>query len=753
LRAIDGGALNPVPDGVDSRFVFKIKSESGFGSEQILEDRQLHVLGHDRESTYFVLAGDGGVTFNRALADYAAGADVEGADGHLKSLYNKIDDIEPYGPDDRRGPGLEDLPEGDVVLDVTLWPATDRPQAEERMRLLELVLQENDAQVLASRTSTRLSIVRCRLAPAGLAAVLDSYVVETVRTPPIPFIDPSDWRGVGADDLELAWTPSAAIGVLDDLPSTSHPLLTERVTVVPIDAAGHVRWNTATHHGTMTTGLALGGNFAQALRSGSAVQLRGHVFVARVLEADPGRGIDATRFPADVLPVDLIVESISQLHREHGVRVFNLSFGYDFDYSPNHVGELSEALDGLSRELSLVIVVAAGNVPMSSDGTVHGDRHIRRDYPAYLGDGRHGLAQPANAALALTVGAFAAGDAPLERNPPRLDRHAVAAIGELSPFSRTGPGHGHGTKRTNKPEFVAPGGNVVIDDTGMVDLRDQGTGVLSTALHPGGSLFVMAHGTSFAAPVVASAAASVLHAYPDASGNLVRALLATGAQHTVAGAAEASEKVRHDRFGLGAVHVQRAIESGRNRATMVFDGAMAVDTTVIHPVPIPQEFARSRSSSRVIRVALAFDPPVRRNRREYLAASMSLDGYRNVELKALLERLERQEPGSNQPLFGGHRRLKDMRPPMTFWSQSTLQVREWRPQTLVVDDGDTYYIAVTHKAKTWFRDRPDYSTQSYALTVTLEDEARIELDLMHSLVQSVSVPAQVRTRVRAQASG
>ncbi|WP_248240682.1 hypothetical protein [Microbacterium kunmingense] len=98
-------------DGVDPRFVFKIKSEAGFADDHTLSLRELEVLGTDDSATYFVLAEDGGRAFAAALERYGQGEDVEGGAGELKSLYNKIDSIAVYGPDDRRGPGVEDLPE------------------------------------------------------------------------------------------------------------------------------------------------------------------------------------------------------------------------------------------------------------------------------------------------------------------------------------------------------------------------------------------------------------------------------------------------------------------------------------------------------------------------------------------------------------------------------------------------------------------------------------------------------------------
>ncbi|WP_243227429.1 S8 family peptidase [Microbacterium sp. CIAB417] len=733
-------------DGVDARFVFKIKSEAGFADDHILSLRELEVLGTDDSATYFVLAEDGGRAFAAALERYGQGEDVEGGAGALKSLYNKIDSIAIYGPDDRRGPGVEDLPEvGLVTLDVTVWPSHDMSEALHRLALLELRVNELGGQIVAQSSIPRFTAARIKIDVAALTPLLALYIIESVRTPPVPFIDPSDWRGIEAETLSVEWSDSAPVGVLDDLPSSSHPLLEGHIRVHASPIALGRSWRAPGPHGTMVAGIALAPDIAGDLRAGPIVRVMGSVDAIRVLEPVDGNP-EATQFPPEVLPASLVVDSIRRLHAQGNVRVFNLSFGFDRDYGASHVGEFSEMLDELARELNIVIVVAAGNISVPFDGVLASGHHVADDYPSHLHLREHQLAQPANAAIAVTVGGIAHSDAPAERNPPRLGDRAIAHVGHVSPFSRTGPGHGQLANRMNKPDFVAAAGNVIIDDTGFANIRDQGTGVLGPASRASGPLFRMGHGTSFATPAVSRAAAAVLHEYPDASANLVRALLASAAE-LPAGANDLDEKTRHARYGFGVVRLSEAVASRPQRVTMTYEGEMAVDTSVIHPIPIPRGFSLPRSSSRTIRIALAFDPPVRRTRREYTAATMVTDAYRNVDVDSLMERLSQQDPDNPQPLFGDRRRLQNFRPPHTAHRESTLQVKDWRPTVLEADDGDAYFVVLTHRTRTWFRDREDYRSQPYALTVTLLDEARTELDLAMAVTQTVTVRARNRARV------
>jgi len=566
-----------------------------------------------------------------------------------------------------------------------------------------------------------------------------------LRTPPVPFIDPSDWRHVTAAELTVDPQIGGIVGVLDDAPATGHPLLDGLVaSVTEIGPAGYA-WPAQGHHGSQVVGRVLFPQLHEELRAHASITAVGQVHVARVLEPSPHDPRD-TRFPGGDLgePPHLVVErAVRLLQERHGVRVFNLSFGYRDAYVATHVSELTEVLDDLARELNVVIVVPTGNAPVDLHGRMVSGHHAHADYPGYLSDPAHRLAEPAPAALALTVGAVAHSDAPTERTPPRIGDRAVAGVGDLAPFSRTGPGIGPHAARCNKPDVVHEGGNWVLNDTGQIVQEDAGVAVISTALDASGRLFRACCGTSFAVPAVARCAADVLHAYPQASANLVRALVAISAQDPP-GAQLISDVVKRRRlYGAGVPASDRATSSGARRVTMTFDGNMAVDTVVIHPLPVPPAFATGKSATRRIAVSLAFDPPVRRQRREYLAGTMQVDLYRAIDADELAEIVARQGPDDPQPVIKDRRRVGKLEPGVDSSRYATLQTRVWTPKLLKVDDGDTYFLAVTHRSQTWARNS-DYEHQRYAVVVTLEDQSLVDVDLYASVTQ------QVRTAVRAR---
>jgi Subtilase family len=215
------------------------------------------------------------------------------------------------------------------------------------------------------------------------------------------------------------------------------------------------------------------------------------------------------------------------------------------------------------------------------------------------------------------------------------------------------------------------GGNWVIRADGTLAVRDAGAGVISTVVTDT-RMFHVGSGTSFAAPRVARAAADVLAAYPDASGNLVRALVALSAkvpQPVVDAFGDNVPRVA----GHGLPRAARATASAGSRAVLMGEFSMATDTVAIHPLPIPRAFHDGRAA-RAIRVALAFDPPFRRTRREYLAGAMSFDLLRATGLDEVAAIYRKQDEDVPLSLPSGRRRMKLLPGSQTF-DNSTLMVR------------------------------------------------------------------------------
>lgn len=726
--------------GVDPDLVFKIRAASR-PEDSTFEGRGLQVLGETVDYTYFVLSSDQGASLDRAVARYVA-------TGELRSFFNQIDDIEPYGSVDRTGPGIADLdvtPSGEDTVDVIIWPSGTQGEAQRRASIVEEVVVQNGGQVLLRSVSSRRSYLRVRVSGAGLDDLLNTSVVELVRTPPVPFLDFRDWRSIDISSISREDVASEVVGVLDDSPESAHPLLTGLVVSDESLAPATYQWQQRGTHGTEVVGRVLFPALHEELRDALPISAVGSVRVVRILEPDPSRPDHAPRFATYAAPHDLVEEAIRHLHGKHAVKIFNLSIGYSEPFNDLHLGPVTETIDDLVRELGIVVVLPTGNAPADLSARTPSGHHVIDDKPEFFFAPEHRLSEPGPAALAVTVGAIALSGAPAEL-PGRVGWQAAADAHEAAPFSRSGPGLGTNAKRANKPDVTHYGGNLVVNDTGNIVHNDLGASLISTSTRgSGGQIFATVNGTSYAAPAVARVAADIAYAYPDASGNLVRALLAAGSTPTPP-AANLSEQHRRNRvYGLGLPNVERATSSDARRVTMTYDGAMPVDTVQIHPMPIPEAFRQGSRRDRIISVALVFDPPVRRQRREYLAGTMRFNVYRDIDPNELAEILERQDPDDPNDLINDRRKL-NLQPGVNTFTHSTLQLRAWVGRNSFVNDDETFLIAVTHKAQTWARNDSAYEHQSYALAATLEDRELATADLHQILRQQLRVPTRVRLR-------
>jgi hypothetical protein len=199
--------------------------------------------------------------------------------------------------------------------------------------------------------------------------------------------------------------------------------------------------------------------------------------------------------------------------------------------------------------------------------------------------------------------------------------------------------------------------------------------------------------------------------------------------------AEKADRLRV--VGFGRPVDELALESTARRVVLTYQGTIEADTVAIHHLPIPEPFARGRAS-RLITVALAFDPEVRRQRREYLAASMTFDLLRNVEPSVIRDVYSRQTD-DRERLIRDRRNL-DLTPGVSLCAESTLQVRSVRRRELNIDDGPVYHLVVTHRSAPWSQG----GNQRYALAVVLEEEERETVDL-YALVQAqLAVPIRIR---------
>ena len=609
--------------------------------------------------------------------------------GRRRNFFDGLDKVGPVSRSDRIGDRLaeEGFPTAEsFYIDVDLWhPGTPQYAQHVIDDVKELCLTHGGRVAEEMRTNSLLLARVQANEPLG-EALLDLDWVARVNLPPrlpsaygILFDDvtptPAQLRPTGREPL---------VTVVDSGILPGHPLLRGWVVEGVDFDSGEDTSVDLQGHGTQVAGLVVYGSVAQCIRDGvwtpevlvaNAKVLRRHPF-------DEGVAV----FPENHRPEALIERAIRHFHSTRRCRIFNLSVGNPDDvYNGGRQFPWAEMLDTLARELDVVIVVSAGNTvrPVIPPDAATRDQFQTGVRDAMLKSDAARICNPGTAAIAITVGAVVRSDLPRTKGVI-----AGAPSGAPAPFSRVGPGYQvKDTQRGVKPDFVAPGGNLGVRGIGGEASwvpHDLLLGEPTTRLDPEGDRPLTAiSGTSFAAPQVSNAAAWALRAGTAALGtshaNVARALLGATADAPPCG----EDWLRHskdggnwDRFrlvGYGLVNSRRVRGSVGNDVCLVASDTLLEDHWHVFAVPVPSQFLMGRGP-RGISVALAFDPPVRASRKEYLARTMWIEVLKQLTLDELqLYRTPHRGDGDAPTLPGS--KLLDMRPSKTQVQWSTLQVR------------------------------------------------------------------------------
>jgi len=651
------------------------------------------------------------------------------------------------------GEAGEDGQAARYVVDIELWHRGTRDLALASVQEVEDLLGQaalTDQRILDRYVGDALCLLRVIVDGAVLSRLLDLAVVAEIEYPPQPDFDPITAAQVTPRDFPAPIPPDRSgprVCVLDSGLATRHPLLVNNVGAAAAFMSTTTRPEDEHGHGTMVGGLAVYGNVRACYTNGS-FSSPVTVFSARVLNQD-------NRFDDEQLIVNQMRRAITTFRSApHNCRVFNLSLGSStpaFGDGIERQTIWAESLDLLARELKVLLIVSAGNFNEIFANNRADAETVLTQYPNYLLHPSARISDPATAGIPVTVGAISEHDvAAIRRGVGATDiSQPIARRNQAAPFTRVG----HGINGAIKPEFVDYGGNAVFRGTGNQRTvgRDRGVDVMSFSHQPLRQLFAYDVGTSFAAPAVARNAAILWHHLrrslslePDP--NLVRAVMASAA-YVPSEIIEAFPR-KDDQFrvaGYGRIDSAFALDSSDRRVTLVAQGSLALDRFAVYAVPIPPSLVAA-SGNKFIRVALAFDPPVRRRRMDYLGVQMTFQMIRGKSLEEVLNAYRsvgpEEEPdaaiqGSCKIDFdpketardGGYKR-----------KLSTLQRGDFNFIRNATRYGDTYWLVVRSERK-WAP--VEIETQDYALAVVLAAED----DRLYS---NVSLRLQQRTRIRAR---
>jgi len=251
-----------------------------------------------------------------------------------------------------------------------------------------------------------------------------------------------------------------------------------------------------------------------------------------------------------------------------------------------------------------------------------------------------------------------------------------------------------------------------------------------------------------------------LRAVPSA--NLVKAVLGAATTSPCDGTwlrdpkrEERKSKLRL--VGFGRVVRELALECNAHDVMLIAEDELAVDDLQVYRVPIPESFVQHKGI-RGLAISLAYDPPVRASRKEYLARTFWFEVLKTGDIDEI-KRYLAKAPARDESASGSEEdddgegesgalpnALKvALKPAAGAVEWSTLQVRRktWavKPNTLPKD----LYVCV--KCQRRFNTSDGDAAQGYALAVRLWHGA-VDCNVYDVLKQTV----RARQRARARAS-
>ncbi|MDF0522355.1 S8 family peptidase [Bradyrhizobium yuanmingense] len=703
---------------VDPALILKVET-SGNISEDEWAKIGLTVLANEPGQTLILFADDVELTaFQQKVIAYNGEKPENQKSQPYAALIEAIEAIRPISATDRIGPVLkgegyatpELIPEPAEFYDVELWPVSDL-NADLFVHRVTAVLEQFEGVVVSSYRGKSALLMRVQGSGTAVRQLLELPEIASIDRPPTP-----DWPDLPASNIELGDLPeilppengALTIGIIDSGLTSAHPLIIGSLAAAFGEPAS-LGDSDEKGHGTSVSGIAIFGDVRQRL-SETPFRAKFRVASARVVNA-------AGRFDDEELVPTQMENSIRKLTTELGCRVINISLGDIKRSAGSKPSAWAATLDALARELDVLIVVSAGNSSPAYLASL-GDGVVAA-YPRFLLHEANRILEPASAVNVLTVGSIAHSNGLSTIDAENVGVRSIAQTFQPSPFTRAGPG----TNKVLKPDLVDFGGTAVYD--GPTQRLQSGSarasaGILSTHHEYLQQLLRYYSGTSFAAPLVAYKAALVFESLPNASANLVRALLALSAEHpTAIDHSFGDDDAIFNLLGYGLPDIAKALESEDNRVVLIAEDVLSADKFAVYEVPIPDVF--QTKGARQIRVALSFDPPVKHTRLDYAGLKMGFHLIRGASASDVFDAFRKWEANEGHA-FRIKESLKcDLKPGAQRRERGTLQCATFSMTTNSQRYGDRYFLAVRCESGWSSED------QRFALAIELRSLADIQL--------------------------
>ncbi|BAT55393.1 Peptidase S8 and S53, subtilisin, kexin, sedolisin [Nostoc sp. NIES-3756] len=649
------------PFRLDPKLIFKIKVAENYSfSDNLVTQTGLNVLAREPNKAIVVFSSDNELTeFKKRLESYS-----QIKDGPKYEYLGAIDELFPLEPQDRIGRLLElkpVQPDEFAALDLELWHTGDRKEMRKYLDDIADVLESLTSDTAPMRMSDSyigdyLCIARIKVTNEVLNLLLLEGIVKEIDRPPQPaFETTADCNLPISAFPEVVSPPEDNCGILviDSGVQRGHPLIAPVLGEAEVFADAKRQFikggaDDVNGHGTSVAGIAIYGNVENCIQQCS-FDPTAWLFSARVTDEN-------NKYDEDLLLETQLDEAIRAFVEQYSnCKVINISLGNCDQIYRDGMKQfrLAAKIDEIAYQYqnkNIVFVVSAGNTePPHKEAK--SDEQLRTDYPNYLLTEDARIIDPGTSAIALTVGSLSFGRGSITE-PSDVRRQAITNLsGYPSPFTRTG----FGVDGMIKPDVVDFGGDLVLDlgyreslglpKVNILPDSVAGVSVITLSKNFNSSLFHICSGTSFAAPRVANLAAQLFTKYPEASSNLIRALIVNSAvlpkeippEFQCNSNQSQSQKTKQIEnqlaiYGYGQSDLERAMYSAENYVVLSEDNILIpVGKFHIYEIPqLPPEFFEIKGT-RILSITLAFDPPTRPTRGDsYLGVTMEFNVFKGL---------------------------------------------------------------------------------------------------------------------------
>jgi hypothetical protein len=298
--------------------------------------------------------------------------------------------------------------------------------------------------------------------------------------------------------------------------------------------------------------------------------------------------------------------------------------------------------------------------------------------------------------MSITVGGLASNDSDT----------SVAKSGQPSPFTR----RGENNQRT-KPDVVYNAGNLEKDSRANKLIKTDYLSVVSLGRTP--KILAYDVGTSYAQPAIANLVARLSKEYPEASPNLLKALLVHFAAYPEGfDRLNADADLKNVLYGKGVPEFERCARSLNHAPAYIIEDIINYDNEVVQiPIYVPNAMKGIYGAKRM-RVTLVYNPPVDRGVTGYTLVDLDFRLFKPKKKKQKDKVITRKEPEIEwiTQYNWGHSGRKT-------WDNVKTDTFSWQHEGW----GTDWILEVYPRVR--FRDNiPDTTPeQHFAVVVTLED--------------------------------